>query len=127
MMNALSTSSRGVRSGRALPILLGVEAVGFAVASAIHFGLPLGALTDPFAGARIPEAVIAVLLAAAAVYVVVRGPASRWLALTAVLISLLGVLFGLTVTVPAALWGDVVYHVGAAVLLIITAIVAIRS
>lgn len=126
-MNALSTSARDTRPGRALPILLGVEAVGFAAASAIHFGLPLGALTDPFPGARIPEAVIAVLLAAAAAYVIARGPAGRWLALTVVLISLLGVGFGLTVTVPAALWGDVVYHVVAGVLLIITAVVAIRS
>lgn len=127
MMNAITASSRGTRPGRALPLLLGIEALGFAVASVIHFGLPLGALTDPFPGARIPEAVIAVLLGASAVYVIARGPASRWVALTAVLISLLGVGFGLTVTVPAALWGDVVYHLVAAVLLIITAVVALRG
>jgi hypothetical protein len=127
MMNALARSSGSRLSGRALPVLLGVEAVGFAAASAIHFGLPLGPLTDPFPGARIPEAVIAVLLGAAAVYVVARGPAGRWVALTAVLISLLGVGFGLTVTVPAALWGDVLYHLVAAALLIITAVVAIRG
>jgi hypothetical protein len=126
-MNALTTSTRATRPGRALPILLGVLAVGFAAASTIHFGLPLGPLTDPFPGARIPEAVLAVLLGAAAVYVSARGPASRWLALAAVVIGLLGVGFGLTVTVPAALWGDVVYHVVAAVLLVITGIVAIRS
>lgn len=127
MMNAVTTPSRGRAPDRALPLLLGVEAVGFAAASVIHFGLPLGPLTDPFPGARIPEAVIAVLLGAAAVYVLARGPAGRWVALTAVLISLLGVGFGLTVTVPAALWGDVVYHLVAAALLVITAVVAVRS
>jgi len=127
MMNALTTPSRDTRSGRALPVLLGIGAVGFAAASTIHFGLPLGPLTDPFPGARIPEAVLAVLLGASAIYVAARGPAGRWFALAAVLISLLAVGFGLTVTLPAALWGDVVYHLVAAVLLIVTAVVAIRS
>jgi len=127
MMNALTTSSPDTRPGRALPVLLGVGAVGFAAASAIHFGLPLGPRTDAFPGARIPEAILAVLLGAAAIYVVARGPAARRLALAAVLISLLGVGFGLTVTIPAALWGDIVYHLVAAVVLIVTAVVAIRS
>lgn len=126
-MDTLTTSSRGARSGPALPFLLGIGAVVFAIASIIHFGLPLGPLSDPFEGARIPEAVLAVLLAAAAVYVGFRGRGSRWFALAAVLISLLGVGFGLTVVVPAALWGDVVYHLVAAVLLVVTAVVALRS
>lgn len=126
MMNALTTSPRETRSGFALPLLLGVGAVGFAIASIVHFGLPLGPLTDPFPGARIPEAVLAVLLGAAAVYAAVRGRGSRWVALGVVLISLLGVGFGLTVTVPAALWGDVAYHLVAALLLVITAVVALR-
>lgn len=127
MMKTLTTSSRPTRSERALPLLLGVGAISLAVASVIHFGLPPGPLTDPFPGARIPEAVLAVLLGAAAVYALrdVRG--SRWFALAAVVISLLGVAFGLTVAVPAALWGDVVYHVVAAALLLITAVVGLRS
>lgn len=127
MTNTLTTSSRDRRSSPALPLLLGIGAVGFAIASIIHFGLPLGPLTDPFPGARIPEAVLAVLLAAATVYVLVRGRGSRWFALAVVLISLLGVGFGLTITVPAALWGDVVYHLVAAVVLVVTAVVAVRS
>lgn len=127
MMNTLITSSRATRSDRALPLLLGVAAVGFAIASIVHFGLPLGPLADPSSGARIPEAVLAVLLGGAAVYVVARGRAGRWVALTAVLVSLLGVAFGLTVTVPAALWGDVAYHVVAAVLLLVTAAVTLRG
>lgn len=126
-MNTLTRSSRGTDSGPALSVLLGVGAVGFAIASIIHFGLPLGPLTDPFPGARIPEAVLAVVLGAAALYAAVRGRGSRWVALGAVLISLLGVGFGLTVTVPAALWGDVAYHLVAAALLVITAAVALRG
>ena len=127
MNNTLTWSSRDMRSARALPVLLGVGAVGFATASIIHFGVPLGPLTDSFPGARIPEAVLAVLLGAAAVYVLVGGRAARWVVLAAVAISLLGVAFGLTVAVTAALWGDVVYHVAAAVLLVITAVVALRQ
>ncbi len=127
MTNALRTYSRNSHTSPALPLLLGIGAVGLAIASIIHFGLPLGPLTDPFPGARIPEAVLAVLLGAAAVYVLVRGRGSRWVALTSVVISLLGVGFGLTVTVPAALWGDIVYHAVAAVVLLITAVVALRS
>lgn len=126
MNNTLTRSSDDARSGLALPLLLGIGAVGLAAASAIHFGLPLGPLTDPFGGARIPEAVLAVLLGAASVYTFIRGRGSRWVALTVVLISLLGVGVGLTVTVPAALWGDVVYHVAVAALLVITALVAVR-
>lgn len=127
MTNTLITSSGAARSSRVLPLLLGVGAVGFAIASIIHFGLSLGPLTDPFPGARIPEAVLAVLMGTAAVYALVRGLGSRWVALAAVLLGLLGVGFGLTVTVPAALWGDVAYHLAAAVLLVITAVVALRG
>lgn len=126
MNTTLTTPARPARSGTALPLLLGAGAVGFAVASTIHFGVRVGPLADPFPGARIPEAVLAVLLGAAAVCVVAGGRAARWLALAAVVVSLLGVGFGLTVTVPAALWGDIAYHVAAAVLLVITALVALR-
>ncbi|MBO0702227.1 MAG: hypothetical protein J2P38_04790 [Candidatus Dormibacteraeota bacterium] len=127
MNNALTRSSRAAPARLALPVLLGVGALGFAVASAIHFGLPLGPLRDPFPGARVPEAVLAVLLAAACIYTLARGRGSRWVALTAVLVSLLGVGVGLTITVPAALWGDVVYHLAAAALLVVTALVAVRA
>lgn len=127
MTDTLSSSSRATRSGRALPLLLAAAAVGFAGASIIHFGLPLGPLTDPFAGARIPEAVLAALLGVAAVYAVARGQGSRWVALAAALVGLLGVGVGLTVVLPAALWGDVAYHLLAAGVLVTTAVVALRG
>lgn len=126
MSSSLTRSPWAARTGRALPLLLGVGAVAFAIASSIHFGLPLGPLTDPFPGARIPEAVLAVLLGGAAVYVLAGGRGNRWVALAAVVIGLLAVGFGLTVTVPAALWGDIVYHLAAAALLVVTGVVALR-
>ncbi|MGH7911230.1 MAG: hypothetical protein ACREQM_15270 [Candidatus Dormibacteraceae bacterium] len=117
------------RPAGSLPVaaLLGLDAVAFAVVSAIHFGVPLGPLTDPFPGARIPEAIIGAILAAAAVYTLAAGPARRWIALAATVISLLGVGFGLTVTIPGALYGDIAYHLAALVLLLVTAIVVLRA
>lgn len=126
MTNLPVAPARVAPRGRLLPLLLGGLAIGFGVASTIHFGLPLGPFTDPFAGARVPEAVLAVLLGAAAVYTLVGLPGARWAALTALAISLLGVGFGLTVTVPAALWGDVAYHLVAAAAILGTAVVALR-
>ncbi len=61
---------------RVIAGLMLVEAVTLAIASIVHFGvvIPLGVVTldDPFAGARIPEAIIAVVVGVAAISLLIR-------------------------------------------------------
>jgi hypothetical protein len=63
-------------------VLLSVAAVTLAVASLLHFGvaIPVGVTTvsDPFAGAAIPEAVLAVVAARGAVAILARMATARW-------------------------------------------------
>ncbi len=98
--------------------------MSFAMASIIHAGvaIPLGVTTlrDPFPGAVVPEAVIAVVVAAGAVAVLTRRPAAWGIALLATLFGLLGTAYGLTVTLGSARTGDVAYHVGILVVLAVT-------
>jgi hypothetical protein len=113
--------------------LLGVAALTLAVASLLHFGvaIPLGAttITDPFAGAAIPEAVLSVVVAAGAVTLLARLPLSRWLAPAATLLALAGTLYGLTVTVRRGEPGDIAYHLALLTLLVASGVlllVAVR-
>src|SRR5438046_5213164 len=80
-----------------------VEAVTLAIASIVHFGvvIPLGVLTldDPFAGARIPEAIIAVVVAVAAISLLTRWVGAWWLALAATLFAIAGVLVGVSMVI----------------------------
>src|SRR5690242_6875030 len=82
--------------------LLVMASLGFAVASAVHFGvrIELGPvrLVDPFAGAAIPEVIIAVVLAFGTVAALVRRPASWGAALGASLFAFVATCFGLTIT-----------------------------
>ncbi len=104
--------------------LLGVAAVSFACASAIHMGLTvtLGTVTiaDPFPGAAIPEAILAVVLAVGAVTVLLRAPVRWAVALAATLFAFLVTVYGLTITVGAGRTADIAYHVSVLVLLGIT-------
>jgi hypothetical protein len=104
--------------------LLAVTAVSFAMASLIHAGteIPLGVTTvgDPFPGAVIPEAVIALVVAAGAVAVFTRRPAARRAAVMATLFALLGTAYGLAVTLGSARTGDIAYHVGILAVLVVT-------
>jgi hypothetical protein len=106
--------------------LLGVAALTLAVASLLHFGVavPIGAttITDPFAGAAIPEAVLAVAVAAGAVTVLARLAVARWLAPAATLLALAGTLYGLSVTVRRGEPGDIVYHLALLTLLVASAV-----
>ena len=104
--------------------LLGVAAVSFACASAIHMGLAftLGTVTiaDPFPGAAIPEAILALVLGIGAFLVLTRRP-GRWAgALAATLFAFLVTVYGLTVTVGGGRTADIIYHVTVLVLLGIT-------
>jgi hypothetical protein len=103
-------------------VLLSVAAVTLAIASVVHFGvaIPLGATTisDPFAGAAIPEAVIAVVVAVGAVALLARWGAARWLAPATTLFALAGTLYGLTVTLRRGEAGDIAYHLALLTMLV---------
>src|SRR2546429_3859780 len=74
--------------------LMLIEAVTFAIASILHLGI-----TETFIAAAIPEAIIAVVLGAAAIAVMRRGAGSWGLALAATLFALAGVIIGLSVII----------------------------
>ncbi len=126
----------GPPRGRRIPVavgpLLAATAVTFAVVSAIHFGLviEIGALRvdDPFPGAAIPEAVIAVVLVTGALAVLASWPRAWPMALGSSLFALLLTLFGLTVTIGSSRTGDVAYHlVVLAALLVIVALLLLPA
>ena len=98
----------------AIPKLMLVSGVSLWLASAIHFGVPIpvGVTTiyDPFAGARIPEAILGAVMFAGGLYAL-SGRAGAWLvALLCTTLTVLFALVGTTITVAAAGWGDIVYH-----------------
>jgi hypothetical protein len=98
--------------------------VAFVVASLVHFGLVIAVgpvtIDDPFTGAAIPEAIIALVLAIGCVSVMTRRPAAWWVAVATTLFALLVTLYGLTVTVRSSLTGDVTYHVSVLSVLVVT-------
>ena len=107
--------------------LMVLAAVTLALASIIHFGvaIPLGLVTlhDPFPGARIPEAILAVVVGIGASSVFFRRGGAWWLALVAVLFAFAGVVVGLRFvlfTVPVTQPGDLLYHAALLVLLLVT-------
>ena len=102
-----------------------VAATGaFVVASLVHFGvvIAVGPVTidDPFPGAAIPEAIIAIVLGIGAVTVIARWPAAWRAALATTLFALLVTLYGLTVTVRSSRTGDITYHVTVLTVLVVT-------
>ena len=106
--------------------LMLVEAVTLAMASIVHFGvvIPLGVVTldDPFAGARIPEAIIAIVVAVAAISLLTGWAGAWWLALLATLFAIAGVLVGVTIVLSGTVSraGDLVYHFSLLVALLVT-------
>jgi len=107
----------------AIAALMALAAGTFAVVSLIHFGvvITLGplALDDPFAGAAIPEGIIAIVLGAGTLTVIAR-PARRWTtALATTLFALVGTLYGLSVTLGSARTPDITYHLGVLCLLVL--------
>ena len=119
------TGQRGSIS-KVIAGLMLVEALTLAIASIVHFGvvIPLGVVTldDPFAGARIPEAIIAVVVGVAAISLLVGWAGAWWLALAATLFAIAGVLVGIRFVLigmvsPA---GDLIYHFSLLVALLVT-------
>jgi hypothetical protein len=97
--------------------LMLVEAVTFAIASVLHFGV-----LETFIGAAIPEAIIAVVLGAGAVALMRRGEGTWWLALATTLFALLGVIVGLSVILGGRVSRpvDLAYHATIFVALVVT-------
>ena len=104
--------------------LMLIEAVTFAIASILHLGV-----AESFIGAAIPEAIIAVVLGAAAIAVMRRGAGSWGLALTATLFALAGVIIGLSVIIggPVSRPIDLAYHATIFVALVLTVVLLLRS
>jgi len=97
-----------------------VAGVTLCAASAIHFGLPIPlgftTISDPIAGAAMPELILGLIMLVGATSML-RG--HRLVALACTGFTLLLTLYGASVTVRAAAWGDVAYH--AALLTILAA------
>jgi len=104
--------------------LMLAEAVTFAIASILHFGV-----AESFIDAAIPEAIIAVVLGAAAIAVMRRGAGSWGLALAATLFALAGVIIGLSVIIggPVSRPIDLAYHATILVALVGTVVLLLRS
>ena len=102
--------------------LMLIEAVTFAIASILHFGV-----AETFIAAAIPEAIIAVVLAAGALAVMRRG--SRWLGLATTIFALAGVIIGLSVIIggPVSRPIDLAYHATIFVALVVTVVLLLRS
>ena len=106
--------------------LMLVEAVTLGIASIVHFGvvIPLGVVTldDPFAGARIPEAIIAIVVGVAAISLLTGWAGAWWPALAATLFAIAGVIVGVSVVLFGTVSrpGDLVYHFSLLVALLVT-------
>jgi hypothetical protein len=105
------------RSSILIGRLMLAEAVTFAIASILHFGVG-----ETFIGAAIPEAIIAVVLGAGAIAVTRRPAGSWWLALATTLFALLGVIIGLSVILRSDISrpADLAYHASIFVALLLT-------
>ena len=99
--------------------LMLAEAVTFAIASILHFGV-----AESFIGAAIPEAIIAVVLGAGSIAVIRRGSGSWWIGLATTLFALAGVIIGLSVIIsgPVSRPIDLAYHATIFVALIVTVV-----
>ena len=105
----------------AIAALMTLAARTFAVVSLIHFGvvITLGPLIldDPFAGAAIPEGIIAIVLGIGTLNVIARAARSWTVALSTTLFALVGTLYGLSVTLGSPRTADIAYHLGVLCLL----------
>ena len=107
----------------AIVALMAIAAGTFALASLVHFGIvmrlgPLD-LDDPFAGAAVPEGVIAIVLGGGTINVIARPTRSWTAALATDLFALVGTLFGLSVTLGSSRTADITYHLGVLSLLMV--------
>src|SRR5256886_10354374 len=104
--------------------LMLIEAVTFAIASILHFGI-----SETFIAAAIPEAIIAVVLGAGAFALMRRGASAWGLALATTLFALAGVIIGLSVIIgwPVSRPIDLAYHATILVAMVGTVVLLLRS
>ncbi|MGE5333169.1 MAG: hypothetical protein ACM3N4_00585, partial [Nitrososphaerota archaeon] len=122
----MGISQQQSRRARRRPIsialcgLMVVATVAFALAAIIHAGIVIAlgpiVLEDPFPGAAIPEAVIALVLGIGSLSMLARWPARWGVALAAAVFAFLLTLYGLSVTADSARTGDITYHIAVLVL-----------
>ncbi|MBV9279733.1 MAG: hypothetical protein JOZ41_06605 [Chloroflexi bacterium] len=116
--------TRQVNGRRIAALLLAVSAVTFWVASAIHFGvsvtLGVATVSDPFAGAAIPEAVVGATVALGSLALWSGRSAGRGIALATTGFAILVTLYGLSVTLSGGRTADVAYHVSVLAVLLVS-------
>ena len=109
---------------------MALAAATLLIASAIHFGLrvPLGAvvIADPFPGAAVPELVLGILLGAGVLLRFAGWRHSRVAAIAVAAITLLGTVYGMTVTLRGARTGDIAYHLALLLMLLVTLVLLWR-
>jgi hypothetical protein len=102
------------------------SALSFLCASLLHFGVTISIfghrIHDPFLGAAIPAMVIAIVMGIGSAIVLKRHRVSWVVALSAISLALLGVIYGLTVTLQGGRIGDITYHFSVLALLLIALI-----
>ena len=110
----------------AIPTLMLLAGFTLCVASAVHFGvpIPLGVVTvsDPFAGAAVPELILGIVMLASGLAATARVQGAWLIAIVSTGFSLLLTLYGTSITVGSADWGDVSYH---AVLLTVLGVILV--
>lgn len=101
-------------------------AATLALASMVHFGvvIPLGIVTldDPFPGAWIPEAVIAIVLTVGSISLLARWPGAWWWALLSIVLAIAGTVVGIRVVLVSGAGtaaGDLIYHAGLLAILLV--------
>lgn len=110
-------------------LLLGAIAVSLAVASALHLSGHVHGRGAPFDAvhAGIAEALIGVVLAAAAIGVWRAGLGARRPVLWANGFAIAGFCWGLSVTASGGHWPDIGYHVAVLPLLVVSFALLLRS
>ena len=118
-------------AGRAAGLLMGVAAVTLGVASYLHRDgrIPLGFTVihgERFYAASIPEAVIAVVLAAGAVAALAAWSRGRAAAVGTTAFAIAGVAYGLSVTAGSGRAIDIAYHSALLAVLLATEVILWR-
>lgn len=120
------------RTSTVTGLLMSVAAVTLGVASYLHRQghIPLGFTVirgESFYGASIPEAVIGFVLAAAAAVVLLAPARARRAAVAASSFAILGVAYGMSVTVASGRIADIVYHSALMAVLLVTEVRLLRQ
>ena len=122
MVQGDSRSTAAGPTVRRVVLLLGAIVVSLAVASALHLSGHVHGRGAPFDAdhAGVAEALIGVVLAAAAIGLGRSGLRARRLALWATGFAIAGFCWGLSITAQAGHWPDIGYHLVVLPLLVVS-------